>query len=117
MHVVIFATKVRIYVEILATKVCICCGFRNTLHFLNSRQTVMEWNGLAGTGVATAQKIVQRPTPFLTRHFASRLGGVPPMNNLPHDHVRIDEYTQTGATLKKKTKQEIQWRSPRVPAQ
>ena len=24
------------------------------------------------------------------------------MNNLPHDHVRIDEYTQTGATLKKK---------------
>ena len=23
------------------------------------------------------------------------------MNNLPHDHVRIDEYTQTGATLKK----------------
>ena len=62
----------------------------------------MEWNRLAGTGVATAQKIVQRPTPFLTRHFASRLGGVPPMNNLPHDHVRIDEYTQTGATLKKK---------------
>ena len=61
----------------------------------------MEWNRLAGTGVATAQKIVQRPTPFLTRHFASRLGGVPPMNNLPHDHVRIDEYTQTGATLKK----------------
>ena len=62
----------------------------------------MEWNRLAGTGVATAQKIVQRPTPFLTRHSASRLGGVPPMNNLPHDHVRIDEYTQTGATLKKK---------------
>ena len=92
------------YVEILATKVCICCGFRNTLHFLISRQTVtvtdwpssmfhkrdfhsisfvywgilwrfhqpmveplgQTWNGLAGTGVATAQKIVQRPTPFLT---------------------------------------------------
>ena len=67
----------------------------------------MEWNRLAGTGVATAQKIVQRPTPFLTRHFASRLGGVPPMNNLPHDHVRIDEYTQTGATLLKKTKTRI----------
>ena len=65
----------------------------------------MEWNRLAGTGVATAQKIVQRPTPFLTRHFASRLGGVPPMNNLPHDHVRIDEYTQTGATLLLKEKQ------------
>ena len=32
-------------------------------------------------------KIVQRPAPFLTRHSASRLGGVPPMNNLPHDHV------------------------------
>ena len=27
----------------------------------------MEWNRLAGTGVATAQKIVQRPTPFLSR--------------------------------------------------
>ena len=74
---------------------------------------MMEWNRLAGTGVATAQKIVQRPTPFLTRHFASRLGGVPPMNNLPHDHVRIDEYTQTGATLLLKNK--LQWRSPRVP--
>ena len=52
--------------------------------------TMMEWNRLAGTGVATAQKIVQRPTPFLTRHSASRLGGVTPMNNLPHDHVHTD---------------------------
>ena len=59
----------------------------------------MGWDKLAGTGVATAQKFVQRPTPFLTRHSASRLGGVPPMNKLPHDHVHIDEYTQTGATL------------------
>ena len=33
----------------------------------------MGWDRLAGTGVATAQKIVQRPTPFLTRHSASRL--------------------------------------------
>ena len=59
----------------------------------------MGWERLAGTGVATAQKIVQRPTPFLTRHSASWLGGVTPMNNLPHDHVHTDEYTQTGATL------------------
>ena len=75
----------------------------------------MEWNRLAGTGVATAQKIVQRPTPFLTRHFASRLGGVPPMNNLPHDHVHTDEYTQTGATLLLKKETEMQRRSRRVP--
>ena len=53
----------------------------------------MGWDGLAGTGVTTAQKIVQRPTPFLTRHSASRSGGVPPINNLPHDHVCIDKYT------------------------
>ena len=59
----------------------------------------MGWDRLAGTGVSTAQKIVQRPTPFLFRHSASWLGGVPPMNNLPHDHVHIDEYTQNGATL------------------
>ena len=75
----------------------------------------MEWNRLAGTGVATAQKIVQRPTPFLTRHFASRLGGVPPMNNLPHDHVRIDEYTQTGATLKKKNETRNTMEIPKSP--
>ena len=36
-------------------------------------------------------------------------------SDIPHDHVRIDEYTQTGATLLLKTKQELQWRSPRVP--
>ena len=33
--------------------------------------------------VTTAQ-IVQRPAPFLTRHSASQLGGVTPMNNFPH---------------------------------
>ena len=27
------------------------------------------------------------------------------MNNLPHDHVHTDEYTQTGATLLLKEKQ------------
>ena len=66
---------------------------------------IPSWDRLSGTGVATAQKIVQRPTPFLTGHSASRLGGVTPMNNLPHDHVRTDEYTQTGATLILKKKQ------------
>ena len=34
----------------------------------------MGWDRLAGTGVATAQKIVQRPTPFLTQHSASPVG-------------------------------------------
>ena len=43
------------------------------------------WDGIYfGYGVTTALKIVQRSTPFLTRHFASRLGGFTPMNNLPH---------------------------------
>ena len=71
----------------------------------DSQWNGMEWNRLAGTGVTTAQKIVQRPTPFLTRHSASWLGGVTPMNNLPHDHVHTGEYTQTGATLLLKKKQ------------
>ena len=35
--------------------------------FVVSTINGMEWNRLAGTGVATAQKIVQRPTPFLSR--------------------------------------------------
>ena len=36
-----------------------------------------RWDGMgytAGTGVTTAQKIVQRPTPFLTQHSASPVG-------------------------------------------
>ena len=48
------------------------------------------WDGMGytvGTGVATAQKIVQRPTTFLP--------GLP-KNNLHHDHVCTDEFTQTG---------------------
>ena len=61
----------------------------------------MGWNKLSGTGVATALEIVQRPTPFLTRHSASRLGGVTPVNKLPHSLMQTDEFTQTGATLKK----------------
>ena len=31
-------------------------------------------------------KFIQRNAPFLTRHSASRLGGVTPMNNFPHSH-------------------------------
>ena len=34
----------------------------------------MGWDRLVGTGVATALKIVQWPTPFLTRHSASSVG-------------------------------------------
>ena len=45
-----------------------------------------------GYGVTTALKIVQRSTPFLTRHFASRLGGFTPMNNLPHSRSWSDPY-------------------------
>ena len=76
----------------------------HNLSFCKLTQIGMGWDKLAGTGVATAQKIVQRPTPFLTRHSASWLGGVTPMNNLPHDHVHTGEYTQTGATLLLKEK-------------
>ena len=36
------------------------------------------------------------------------------MNNLPHDHVHTDEYTQTGATLSLK-KRNKNARSRRVP--
>ena len=43
-------------------------------------------------GVTTALKIVQRSTPFLTRHFASRSGGFTPMNNLPHSRSWSDPY-------------------------
>ena len=51
----------------------------------------MGWDRLSGTGFDSAQKIVQRPTPFLTRHFASRLGGVTPMNNF---NVTCDMYNR-----------------------
>ena len=43
----------------------------------------MGWDKLSGTGVATAQKFVQRPTPFLTRHSASRLGVGNPNEQTP----------------------------------
>ena len=36
----------------------------------------MGWDRLSGTGVSTALKIVQWPTPFLSSHSASRSGGV-----------------------------------------
>ena len=46
--------------------------------------SLVGWDGmgykLAGTGVATAQKFVQRPTPFLTRHYITY------MRNLIHLH-------------------------------
>ena len=38
----------------------------------------MGWDG-----VATAQEIVERPTPFLTWHFASQLGGGYPNEQSP----------------------------------
>ena len=43
----------------------------------------MGWDKLSGTGVTTAQKFVQRPTPFLTRHSASRLGVGNPNEQTP----------------------------------
>ena len=54
---------------------------------------LLGWDGIYfGYGVTTALKIVQRSTPFLTRHFASRLGGFTPMNNLPHSRSWSDPY-------------------------
>ena len=44
---------------------------------LTGRQALwdgMGWDRLVGTGVATALKIVQWPTPFLTRHSALSVG-------------------------------------------
>ena len=60
----------------------------------------MGWDRLAGTGVATALKIIFWSTPSLLGISASRLGGVTPENNLPHSLMQTDEFTQTGATLK-----------------
>ena len=51
-----------------------------------------------GTGVATAQKLAQRPTAFPPRHSANLVGRVIPKSKLPHSHVCTDEFTQTGAT-------------------
>ena len=60
----------------------------------------MGWDRLAGTGVATALKIIFWSTPSLLGISASRLGGVTRENNLPHSLMQTDEFTQTGATLK-----------------
>ena len=48
------------------------------------------WDGMGytvGTGVATAQKIVKRPTTSLPRLPTLWVGRVIPKNNLPHGHV------------------------------
>ena len=43
----------------------------------------MGWDKLSGTGVSTALKIVQRPTPFLTRHYITY------MRKLLHLHQQM----------------------------
>ena len=63
---------------------------------------LLGWDGIYfGYGVTTALKIVQRSTPFLTRHFASRLGGVysneqsPPQPKLERPLLRGNIYEKS----------------------
>ena len=69
----------------------------------------MEWNGMeqtSGYWCRHRSKDCSKAHPLPFQASASWLGGVIPMDNLPHDHIHTGECTQTGATLLLKKKKQ-----------